>query len=63
MNVMSICSNYGAPWYISDLHEYRRIYGDPLLNYGSPWLFMDIYNQFMDVNSFIMEINNSMMEL
>ena len=46
-----------------DPHEYRRIYGDPLLNYGSPWLFMHTYNQFMDVNSFIMEIHNSMVEL
>ena len=59
MNVVSIGCNYGAPWYISDPHEYRWIYGDPLLNYGSPWLFMHTYNQFMDVNSFIMEIHNS----
>ena len=63
MNVMSIGCNYGAPWYISDPHEYRRIFGDPLLNYGSPWLFMHTYSQFMDVNSFIMEIHISMVEL
>ena len=63
INVMSIGCCYGAPWYISDPYEYRRIYGDPLLHYGSPWLFMHTYNQFMDVNSFIMEIHNSVVEL
>ena len=63
MNVVSIGCNYGAPWYILDPHECRRIYGGPLLNVWIPWLFMHTYDQSTEVNSFIMETHNSVVEL
>ena len=61
MNVMSIGCNYGPPWYISDPHEYLRIYDDPLLNYGSPYSCTPIIS--LEENSFIIEIHNSMVGL